>query len=151
MSFTVGVVWRIRDKSTQALRIVRSISAAHPSQVGHICDRHGSQNDRRDRYHDVKSSHLPSFEPSPRCTLKKTAHSTVLSQSITNHAFLWGSVLSIVKKTRSYVASANGNGQSACFATCRTLSWGGPNSDMKDSGKSGETSEKKEKAGSMAD
>ena len=91
MSFTVEVVWRVRNKSTQALRIVRSISAAHPSQVGHIGDRHRSQNDRRDRYDDVKSRHFPSFEPSPKLTLNKMTHSTVLSQSITNHAFYRGS------------------------------------------------------------
>ena len=111
MSFTVEVVWRVRNKSTQALRIVRSISAAHPSQVGHISDGHGSQNDRRDRHDDVQSSHFPSFEPSPRFTLNKTAYSTVLSQSITNHAFFTG-FLSLVTKTRCYLASANGNGQS---------------------------------------
>ena len=85
-----GVVWRIRYESAQALRIVRSIPAANPSQVGHIGDGHASQNNRRDRHDDVKSSHVPSFEPLPRFTLNKIAHSTVLSQCIPNHAFCRG-------------------------------------------------------------
>jgi len=33
MHLTIKLVGRIRNKAAQALRIVRSISAAHPSQV----------------------------------------------------------------------------------------------------------------------